>query len=52
MLFSHKNTLIGARGVIYFGEMVHYLKNNSKKYGVQLMCGGFGVGIATVVEAL
>jgi acetyl-CoA acetyltransferase family protein len=43
---------IGASGVIYFGEMVHYLKNNNKKYGVQLMCGGFGVGIATVVEAL
>jgi acetyl-CoA acetyltransferase family protein len=43
---------IGASGVIYFNEMVHYLKNNNKKYGVQLMCGGFGVGIATVVEAL
>ncbi|MFX1323605.1 MAG: thiolase family protein [Promethearchaeota archaeon] len=43
---------IGASGVIYFGEMVHYLKNANKKYGVQLMCGGFGVGIATVVEAL
>jgi acetyl-CoA acetyltransferase family protein len=43
---------IGASGVIYFGEMVHYLKNNNKKYGVQLMCGGFGVGIATVVESL
>lgn len=43
---------IGASGVIYFGEMVHYLKNNNKKFGVQLMCGGFGVGIATVVEAL
>jgi acetyl-CoA acetyltransferase family protein len=43
---------IGASGVIYFGEMVHYLKNNNKKYGVQLMCGGFGVGIASVVEAL
>lgn len=43
---------IGASGVIYFNEMVHQLKNNNKKYGVQLMCGGFGVGIATVVEAL
>ena len=43
---------IGASGVIYFGEMVHYLKNANKHYGVQLMCGGFGVGIATVVEAL
>ncbi|MBY8990200.1 MAG: thiolase family protein [Candidatus Lokiarchaeota archaeon] len=43
---------IGASGVVYFNEMVHYMKNNKKKYGVQLMCGGFGVGIATVVEAL
>jgi acetyl-CoA acetyltransferase family protein len=43
---------IGASGVIYFTEMVHYLKNYNKKYGVQLMCGGFGVGIASVVEAL
>ncbi len=43
---------IGASGVIYFGEMIHYLKNYNKKYGVQLMCGGFGVGIATIVEAL
>ncbi|KKN29932.1 hypothetical protein LCGC14_0839090 [marine sediment metagenome] len=43
---------IGASGVIYFGEMVHYLKNANKKYGVQLLCGGYGVGIATVVEAL
>lgn len=43
---------IGASGVIYFNEMVHYMKNYNKKYGVQLMCGGFGVGIATVVEAL
>ncbi len=43
---------IGASGVVYFTEMVHYLKNNNKKYGVQLMCGGAGVGISTVVEAL
>jgi acetyl-CoA acyltransferase len=43
---------IGASGVIYFTEMVHYMKNYNKKYGVQLMCGGFGVGIASVVEAL
>jgi len=43
---------IGASGVIYFSEMIHYLKNKNKKYGVQLMCGGFGVGISTVVESL
>ena len=43
---------IGASGGIYFTEMVHYMKNYNKKYGVQLMCGGFGVGIASVDEAL
>ncbi len=43
---------IGASGVIYFTEMVHYLKNYNKRYGLQMMCGGGGVGIATVVERL
>ncbi|TFF97617.1 MAG: thiolase family protein [Promethearchaeota archaeon] len=41
---------IGASGVIYFTEMVHYLNHYNKRYGLQMMCGGFGVGIATVVE--
>ncbi len=43
---------IGASGVIYFGEMIHYLNNYNKRYGLQMMCGGFGVGIATVVERI
>jgi len=43
---------IGASGVIYFSEMVHYLNNYNKHYGLQMMCGGFGVGIATVVEKI
>ena len=43
---------IGASGIIYFTEMVHYLNNNNKRYGLQMMCGGFGVGIATVVEKI
>ncbi|MFX1294663.1 MAG: thiolase family protein [Promethearchaeota archaeon] len=43
---------IGASGVLYFTEMVHYLVNNKKHYGVQLLCGGGGVGISTVVECL
>ena len=34
---------IGASGIIYFTEMVHYLNNNNKRYGLQMMCGGFGV---------
>ena len=41
---------IGASGVVYFTEMIHYLNNNNKRYALQMMCGGFGVGIATVVE--
>ncbi len=43
---------IGASGVLYFTEMVHYLNNYNKRYGLQMMCGGFGVGIANVVERI
>jgi len=43
---------IGASGVVYFGEMVHHLKRIRGRAGVQLMCGGGGIGIATVVEAV
>jgi acetyl-CoA acyltransferase len=43
---------IGASGVVYFGEMVHHLKRTGGKAGVQMICGGGGVGIATVVEAV
>ncbi len=43
---------IGASGVIFFGEMAHHLKRTSGKAGVQMLCGGGGVGIATVVEAV
>jgi acetyl-CoA acetyltransferase len=38
--------------VIYFGEMVHHLKRIKGKYAVQMLCGGGGVGIAAVVEAV
>ncbi|MHA2298797.1 MAG: thiolase family protein [Candidatus Hodarchaeales archaeon] len=41
---------IGSSGVQYFADMVHYLVNENKKYGIQTLCGGGGVGIATVVE--
>ena len=43
---------IGASGVIYFGEMAHHLKRTGGKAGIQMLCGGGGVGIATVVEAV
>jgi acetyl-CoA acyltransferase len=43
---------IGASGVIYFGELVHHLRRTGGKAGVQMLCGGGGVGIATVVEAI
>jgi len=43
---------IGASGVIYFGEVVHHLRRTGGKAGVQMLCGGGGVGIATVVEAV
>jgi len=43
---------IGASGVVYFGEMVHHLKRAGAKAALQMLCGGGGVGIATVVEAV
>jgi len=43
---------IGASGVIYFGEMVHHLKRTKGKRAIQMVCGGGGLGIATVVEAV
>ena len=41
---------IGASGVIYFAEMVHWMVRNDLRWGLQTLCGGGGVGIATVVE--
>jgi acetyl-CoA acyltransferase len=43
---------IGASGVIYFGEMVHQLKRSNGNYGLQMICGGGGIGISTVVEKI
>ncbi len=43
---------IGATGALYFGEMVHHLKRIRGKAGLQMLCGGGGVGIAIVVEAV
>jgi acetyl-CoA acyltransferase len=43
---------IGSSGTHYFSDMVHYLVNEKKKYGIQTLCGGGGVGIATVVERI
>jgi len=41
---------IGASGVIYFCEMCHELAARQGRWGLQLVCGGGGIGIATVVE--
>ncbi len=41
---------IGASGVIYFSEMCHELNCRGGRWGLQLICGGGGIGIATVVE--
>ncbi|MEM2782936.1 MAG: thiolase family protein, partial [Candidatus Hadarchaeales archaeon] len=43
---------IGCSGVLYFTEMVHWMARHRLKYGLQTMCGGGGVGIATVVEGM
>ncbi|MBE9501338.1 MAG: thiolase family protein [Dehalococcoidia bacterium] len=41
---------IGCTGVLYFTEMVHWMVRHNLRYGLQTLCGGGGVGIATVVE--
>ena len=41
---------IGCSGVLYFTEMLHWMVNNNVKYGLQTLCGGGGIGIATIVE--
>jgi acetyl-CoA C-acetyltransferase len=41
---------IGASGVIYFTEMVHEMQRKHLRHGIQTLCGGGGVGIATIVE--
>ena len=43
---------IGASGVIYFGEMCRHLKRTKGRAALQMICGGGGVGIACVVEAV
>ncbi len=41
---------IGCTGVLYFTEMVHWMVRNNLGYGLQALCGGGGVWIATVVK--
>ena len=41
---------IGCSGVLYFTEMVHWMRRHNLRWGLQTLCGGGGVGIATVVE--
>ena len=43
---------IGASGCIYFSEMVWEMVKKKHHYGIQTLCGGGGVGIATVVEGV
>ncbi|MBN1380765.1 MAG: thiolase family protein [Deltaproteobacteria bacterium] len=43
---------IGASGGVYFAEMVHHLKRTKGRAAIQMMCGGGGLGIATVVESV
>lgn len=43
---------IGASGVLYFTEMIHYMQREKLDYGLFTLCGGGGIGIATVVERI
>ncbi len=41
---------IGNSGVLYFVEMIWELIHQKKRWGIETLCGGGGVGIATIVE--
>jgi len=41
---------IGCSGAMYFGEMCWALVKRNQEWGLQTLCGGGGVGIATVVK--
>lgn len=41
---------IGATGVVYFAEMIYEMQRKKLRYGLETLCGGGGVGIATIVE--
>lgn len=41
---------IGATGALYFAEMVWEMKRRNLKYGLETLCGGGGVSVATIVE--
>ena len=41
---------IGASGALYFTEMVWEMVHKNHKLGIQTLCGGGGVGIATIME--
>jgi acetyl-CoA acetyltransferase family protein len=43
---------IGATGALYFGNMVRHLKRINGRYGIQMICGGGGLGIAAIVESV
>lgn len=43
---------IGASGVLYFTEMIHYMERENLELGLQSICGGGGLGVATLVEKL
>ncbi len=43
---------LGATGAMLIGTLVDELERQPKRYGLQTMCIGIGMGIATIVERL
>jgi acetyl-CoA C-acetyltransferase len=43
---------LGATGAKLMTQLVHALRNQQKRYGLQVMCEGGGVANATIIEAL
>jgi acetyl-CoA acyltransferase len=43
---------IGGSGARLMTTMVHHMRNNGIRYGLQSMCEGGGMANATIIEAL
>ena len=41
---------LGCTGTMLLTNLVNALENEEKRYGLQTMCIGFGMGIATILE--
>jgi acetyl-CoA acyltransferase len=41
---------LGASGTVLMSRMIHHMRDNGIRYGLQTMCEGGGTANATIVE--